>query len=68
LLASEPVAPPPTEAAAPLAPAPVTDEEIAALLESAFVPDRMRLPTLSPDEPAEDGPRRRNLPRRSNAA
>ena len=59
---------------APLPPAPVTDEEIAALLESAF---STLAPTVSPlvDEPVTDGddttsaiPRRRNLPRRNEAA
>ena len=57
-----------------LLPAPVTDEEIAALLETAFHP---RFAAPSEDEtaidlPADDAliatPRRRNLPRRSEAA
>jgi hopanoid biosynthesis associated RND transporter like protein HpnN len=65
------VEPPPVSA--PLPPAPVTDEEIAALLESAF---STLAPAVSPlvDEPvAGEGdtatvPRRRNLPRRNEAA
>jgi hopanoid biosynthesis associated RND transporter like protein HpnN len=67
-LASEPV-----EITAPLQPAPVTDEEIAALLESAFstwrsaAPVEIAEPEVPPDAP-EATPRRRNLPRRSEAA
>jgi hypothetical protein len=66
------VEPPPVSA--PLPPAPVTAEEIAALLESAF---STLAPAVSPlvDEPVTgEGdttsaiPRRRNLPRRNEAA
>jgi hopanoid biosynthesis associated RND transporter like protein HpnN len=58
----------------PLAPAPVTDEEIAALLESALTtfPGQASSANFAPskadDEPASTIPRRRNLPRRSEAA
>jgi len=58
---------------APILPAPVTEEEIAALLESAFSTwHSPTLPETAEPEPADDSssavPRRRNLPRRSEAA
>ncbi len=68
-----PVAPEPAEITTPLSPAPVTDEEIAALLESAFSSwrsadsSRIAEPDAAADTSAET-PRRRNLPRRSEAA
>ena len=67
------VAAPVTPEPPPLTPAPVTDEEIAALLESALTPHPLR-DTESPDQPTGDAnppssqPRRRNVPRRSEAA
>jgi uncharacterized protein len=55
----------------PIVPAPVTEEEIAALLESALTPHPLR-GTETPGQPADDptisSPRRRILPRRSEAA
>jgi len=69
--------PPAAAELAPLPPATVTEEEIAALLESAFT--TMIRADLEPaaeapqadfdeDDPAVSVPRRRNLPRRSEAA
>jgi len=68
-IAAAPLTPEPP----PITPAPVTEEEIAALLESALTPHPLR-DIESPDQPAGDAsplssqPRRRNLPRRSEAA
>jgi hypothetical protein len=68
-----PIVPEPVEIAAPLQPAPVTEEEIAALLESAFStwhsadPADVAESEASQDTP-ESAPRRCNLPRRSEAA
>jgi hypothetical protein len=77
-LIDEPVASPALGEASvdlPLACAPVTDEEVAALLESAFAPRSSPILHAPSDLPAEDDddqtstiPRRRNLPRRSEAA
>jgi hypothetical protein len=57
----------------PLVPAPVTDEEIAALLDSAFLSCYAAVPVTDQrpaevEDPAAEIPRRRNLPRRSDAA
>ena len=57
----------------PITPAPVTDEEIAALLESALTPHPLRVAETAYQPTADSGstfsqPRRRNLPRRSEAA
>jgi hypothetical protein len=63
----------PVEVIAPIMPAPVTEEEIAALLESAFSTWRgADSSDITEPETADDAsaaaPRRRNLPRRSEAA
>jgi hopanoid biosynthesis associated RND transporter like protein HpnN len=66
-IAEEPIAIPP---------APVTEEEIAALLDSALTPPMLRLAEMLSSDAAESIdedqsavlPRRRNLPRRSEAA
>jgi len=63
----------PVETTAPIQPAPVTEEEIAALLESAFSTWRSSTLADIAEEPVGDDapeatPRRRNLPRRSEAA
>ena len=63
----------PVETTAPIQPAPVTEEEIAALLESALSTWRSSTSADIVEEPVGDDapeatPRRRNLPRRSEAA
>lgn len=63
----------PGSAGRPMTPAPVTEEEVAALLESAFTAWHGAAPQTSVEDSVEDDtalatPRRRNLPRRSEAA
>jgi hypothetical protein len=65
---------PPAEAPRPIEPAPVTDEEIAALLETALFPRRETVAFADDSTPVGSenasaaAPRRRELPRRSDAA
>ena len=75
--AQPPIAPSVTSATSPettsLTPLPVTEEEIAALLDSAFLADHLAVSHATVElEPAESSAsepvRRRNLPRRSEAA